>query len=383
MPHRVVLLGSTGSIGRQTLDVAREFRGDVEICGLAAGTNVSLLARQAADFGVRSVCVAPGYQSANELDGLEVLTGEEGMAELAARRDVDLVVVGTSGRTGLVPTLAALRAGKRVCLANKETLVMGGSIIQQELRAGHGTLVPIDSEHSAIWQCLQGEPDRSIERLTLTASGGALRTLSAGELRMVTPEQALQHPTWSMGRKITIDCANLMNKGLEVLEAGWLFDLPLEKVEVVLHPQSIVHSLVTFDDSSTKAQLGLPDMRLPIQYALSHPDRWTNQLARLDLAAVGTLTFETIDLDRYPALRIAIEAGRRGATYPAVLSAADEIVVEAFLAGRIGFTDIPSLVEATLADHSPCQNPSLDDILGADQWARATTLRRVRALQGP
>jgi 1-deoxy-D-xylulose-5-phosphate reductoisomerase len=288
---------------------------------------------------------------------------------MVSRPEVDLVVVGSSGAAGLQPTLAALRAGKLVALANKETLIMAGPLIRAQLETG-GELVPIDSEHSAIWQCLQGEPERSVERLTITASGGALRNLPVAALAAVTPQQALRHPTWSMGPKITIDSANLMNKGLEVLEAQWLFDLPIERVEVVLHPQSIVHSLVTFEDSSVKAQLGLPDMRLPIQYALSHPERWPSELPRLDLAATGSLTFGPIDLARYPALALALEAGRKGGTYPAVLSAADEVAVDAFLRHRVRFTDIPAIVQGVLDQHDPCGNPELDDILGSDRWAR-------------
>jgi 1-deoxy-D-xylulose-5-phosphate reductoisomerase len=307
----------------------------------------------------------------------ELLQGEGGVVELVSRPEVDLVVVGSAGSGGLLPTLAALRAGKLVALANKETLVMAGAVIRQELEAGQGQLVPIDSEHSAIWQCLQGEPHRSIERLILTASGGALRNLSPKELEGVTPEQALHHPTWNMGKKITVDCANLMNKGLEAIEARWLFDIPMDSIEIVVHHQSIIHSLVTFDDSSTKAQLGLPDMRLPIQYALSHPERWPNDLPRLDLAAVGTLSFAPIDLQRYPALRLALEAGRASGTYPAVLAAADEVAVDAFLAEAISFTRIPGIVETALQQHTPCLSPTLDDILGADAWSRSVAKQLV------
>ena len=297
------------------------------------------------------------------------------MVELCRRSEVDLVVVATAGEAGLLPTLAALESGKLVALANKETLVAAGPLIKEALRSGGGRLVPIDSEHSAIWQCLQGEPEGSIERLTLTASGGALRNRSREELDAVTPQEALSHPTWQMGRKITIDSANLMNKGLEVIEATWLFDLPMDAVEVVLHAQSIVHSLVTFTDGSTKAQLGLPNMRLPIQYALSHPDRWPNQLERLDLAAVGTLDFAPVDLSRYPALELALQAGRAGGTYPAVLCAADEVAIDAFLAGAIPFTRIPTVIEGVLDAHDNCPSPGLDDIIESSRWARWTAHR--------
>ncbi len=371
MPRKVVVLGSTGSIGRQTLDVASRFPDRIDIMGLSAHRNLSLLQEQIRTFQP-SLVSFPGDWHSEVQPHIEFLDGEDGMVEMVRHPEVDLVVVGTVGRVGLLPTLAALRAGKLVALANKEVLVMAGAVIRQALAEGGGELVPIDSEHSAIWQCLQGEPRRSIETLTLTASGGALRGLDPAELEMVTPEQALRHPTWSMGKKITVDCANLINKGLEVIEARWLFDLPIDRIDIVLHPQSIVHSLVTFHDGSTKAQLGLPDMRLPIQYALSHPERWSNELSRLDLAARGDLTFGPIDLQMYPALRLALEAGTAGGIYPAVLSAADEVAVQAFLDGRIRFTRIPAIIERALEKTPPCSHPQLDDILEADLWARHT-----------
>jgi 1-deoxy-D-xylulose-5-phosphate reductoisomerase len=369
MPRNVAVLGSTGSIGRQTLDIAAQFSDRVRVVALAAGSNARLLSEQAKSFRPRVVGMER-VTSGLDAGAAEVVEGEAGMVAMASDSEVDLVVVGTSGRAGLMPTIAALRAGKLVALANKETLVSAGAIIREMLRAGHGVLVPIDSEHSAIWQCLQGEPERSIERLTLTASGGALRNLPIEALASVTPEQTLRHPTWSMGRKITVDSANLMNKGLEAIEARWLFDVQLERVSILMHPQSLIHSLVTFDDSSAKAQLGLPDMRLPIQYALSHPERWTNALPRLDLAETGSMTFGPVDYDRYPALRIALEAGRAGGTYPAILSAADEVAVDAFLNCRISFTQIVDVVRETLDRAGSCPSPSLDDILSADAWAR-------------
>jgi 1-deoxy-D-xylulose-5-phosphate reductoisomerase len=370
MPRNIAVLGSTGSIGRQTLDIARSMADRVSVFGLAAHTSIETLRRQVAEFSPTIVSLSGVQRDLEGFDGAGVLFGDDGMIELVCRPEVDLVVVGTSGRAGLLPTLAALRAGKLVALANKETLVMAGSIIRSEVKSGPGSLVPIDSEHSAIWQCLQGEPHHSIERLTLTASGGALRHVELQELDAVTPEQALRHPNWSMGPKITIDSANLMNKGLEVIEARWLFDVPLDRVGVVMHAESIVHSLVTFDDGATKAQLGLPDMRLPIQYALSHPDRWQNDLPRLDLADTGSLSFAPVDLLRFPALRLAIQAGKDGGTYPAVLSAADEVAVQAFMDHRIKFTDLPRIVDAVLQRHDNCPSPGLDDILESDAWAR-------------
>jgi 1-deoxy-D-xylulose-5-phosphate reductoisomerase len=378
MPRNLVILGSTGSIGRQALDVVRQFP-EIQVYGLAARRLSPVLEEQIRRFRPSAVALSEQSEGLPAIDGVDVLCGRDIMCDLIVRPEVDLVVVGTSGRAGLLPTIAALRAGKLVALANKETLVMAGQVILNAMVAGKGVLVPIDSEHSAIWQCLQGESLSAIEKLTLTASGGALRQLSISELEAVTPEQALRHPTWSMGPKITIDSANLMNKGLEAIEARWLFDLPFDRISVVMHAQSIVHSLVTFQDSSTKAQLGLPDMRLPIQYALSHPQRWPNALPRLDLAEAGTLTFGPVDLERYPALRLALEAGRAGGTYPAALSAADEVAVEAFLHGTVAFSEIPSVVDGVLQLHTPCSSPELDDILESDTWARRESARLISA----
>jgi 1-deoxy-D-xylulose-5-phosphate reductoisomerase len=371
MQRNLVVLGSTGSIGLQTLDIVRSFPDLVTVIGLAAGSRISQLEHQCREFG--ATCAAIGAASSEvdwSLPNVPLLRGIEGLVSLAENPEADIVVVGTVGAAGLLPALAALRTGKLVALANKEALVMAGPLVQSALVEGHGTLVPIDSEHSAIWQCLQGEHHLSIERLLLTASGGALRDIDAAELGYVTPQQALRHPTWSMGPKITIDSATLMNKGLEVLEARWLFNLPLDNIDLLLHHQSIVHSLVTFTDSSTKAQMGLPDMRLPIQYALSHPERWPNSLERLDLATVRTLTFDSVDLNRYPCVRLALDAGRAGDTYPAVLCAADEVAVDAFLKDRIRLTEIAPVIDATLQAHTHCPRPELQDILDADGWAR-------------
>ena len=292
-------------------------------------------------------------------------------AEMAMLEDVDVVLVATAGSAGLQPTLAALKAGKPVALANKEVLVMAGHLVRNALSQG-GELRPVDSEHSAIWQCLWGEEDHDIRRIMLTASGGAFRDLDLAALAEVTPEQALTHPTWRMGRKITVDSASLMNKGMETIEAMWLFDVPMDKVEVVLHRESIVHSLVEFSDGSVKAQLGLPDMRLPIQCALAYPERMPKPpSASLDLAVVGSLTFSAPDMSRYPCLRLAMEAGQRGGTYPAVMAAADEVAVDRFLKGGIGFLDIPRVVESVLEAHSPISSPDLEEVMEADRWARA------------
>lgn len=383
MSRNLVVLGSTGSIGRQTLDVARRYPDRMRVYGLSGGRNIDELNRQVATARPRLVCIGNAADRASlDAGDSRVLIGIEGMVEMAAHPEVDLVVAATGGTAGLRPALAALTAGKRVALANKEALVMAGQILVEAASTGQGELVPIDSEHSAIWQCLQGERGGTIERVTLTASGGALRHIPVHELTGVTPDQALRHPTWHMGRKITIDSANLLNKGLEVLEAQWLFGIDAERIDVVQHPQSIVHSLVTFTDGSTKAQLGVPDMRVPIQYAMSHPERWDNDLPRLGLADAGSLTFAPIDSDRYPALELARDAGRRGGTYPAVLVGADEIAVERFLQGSIGFTEIPWLIRDVMGRHNPTKNPDLDGIIEADRWARETAEGLVSARIG-
>lgn len=341
---------------------------------MAANRNVGLLQEQIRRF-------EPKYAALASDDGRQregISRGDHFLVEMVTAPDVDLVVVAIVGAAGLGPTLEALRAGKQVALANKETLVMAGPIIKEQLHQSGG-LVPIDSEHSAIWQCLQGESVHAVERVVLTASGGSFRDLSEDQLADVTPEAALAHPTWIMGPKITVDSATLMNKGLEVIEATLLFDIDMDQVDVVMHRESIVHSLVYFSDSSVKAQLGLPDMRLPIQYALGHPDRWANDFPRLDLAQIRALHFEEVNWARFPCLKMAVEAGRKGGTFPAALCAGDETAVELFIAGRISFMDIAPLVEHALERHTSCSNPSLDDILQADATAREACLGLVEA----
>ncbi len=361
--RNVVVLGSTGSIGQQTLDICAQFPDEIRVLGLAAGRNEAMLRRQMEQFNPRWAALIE--KSAD----WEWESGTDALLTMASAPEVDLVVVAIVGAGGLLPTLAALEAGKRVALANKEALVMAGPVIKRQL-ARAGELVPIDSEHSAIWQCLHQEQTASVERLVLTASGGAFRDWAPDDLDGVQPAQALEHPTWRMGPKITVDSATLMNKGLEVIEATLLFAVGIEQVDVLMHRESIVHSLVYFTDSSVKAQLGLPDMRLPIQYALSYPHRLSNQLPRLDLAAIQQLHFASVDWDRYPCLAMAVEAGRRGGTFPTALCAADEMAVDLFLHGRLRFTDIPRLIERVLTRHENCDNPGLDDILEADSTAR-------------
>ncbi len=377
-PLRVAVLGSTGSIGRQALDVIGRLPERFRAVGLAAGSNTSELARQVAT-------VRPAYAWAGHKDQpLEDSLAGTGScwlspAEMVLQGDVDLILVGTAGAAGLRPTLNALGAGKPVAIANKEVLVMAGHLVRAAMTVPD-QLRPVDSEHSAIWQCLWGEEGHGIRRILLTASGGAFRDFNLESLRAVTPEQALNHPTWNMGQKITVDSATLMNKGMETIEAMWLFDVPMDSVEVVLHRESIVHSLVEFSDGSVKAQLGVPDMRLPIQCALAYPERMPLPPApALDLAAVGSLTFGKPDTDRFPCLELAMEAGRRGGTYPAVLAAADEVAVEHFLRGQTGFLDIPGIVEAVLESHSPAAEPDLVQVLEADSWARETAAEEARA----
>jgi 1-deoxy-D-xylulose-5-phosphate reductoisomerase len=366
---RLAILGSTGSIGRQTLEVVAANPGRFTVYGLAARGDAALLRQQAAEFG--AACVVQG-DPAVAMPGIPVpvLWGEEGLVALASDPAVDQVVVATSGAAGFAPTLAAIRAGKEVALANKEVLVMAGELVTAEARAHSVVLRPIDSEHSALWQCLQGEDPGAVERLILTASGGPFREWTAEQMAGVTPAEALRHPTWKMGPKITIDSATLFNKGLEVIEAHWLFGLPYERITVVVHPQSIVHSMVEFRDGSVKAQLGQPDMRLPIQVALGYPERLPARYTSLDWAAAGPLTFGPADEGRFPCLRLAREAGAAGGTFPAVLAAADEVAVALFLEGRTGFADIPRLIAGALREHWPAEELTLEAIRAADRWAR-------------
>ena len=369
-PIRIAVLGSTGSIGHQALDVIRQLPDRFSVVALAAGKNTVELSRQVEAFRPKYVCAdawGPALDHAVEVTGARWLS----MDEMAIAEDVDLVLVGTAGAAGLMPTILALRAGRPVAIANKEVLVMAGHLIREAMVAGGGSLRPVDSEHSAIWQCLWGEENHEIRRILLTASGGAFRDLPETELAAVTPEQALNHPTWKMGAKITVDSASLMNKGMETIEAMWLFDVPMEKVEVVLHRESIVHSLVEFSDGSVKAQLGVPDMRLPIQCALAYPERMPSPpMPVLDLASAGALHFGKPDIARFPCLKLAMDAGRAGGTAPAVMAAADEVAVGRFLAREVGFLDIPRIIEQVLDRHESTANPPLEAVIAADAWAR-------------
>ncbi|MFC1900627.1 1-deoxy-D-xylulose-5-phosphate reductoisomerase [Chloroflexota bacterium] len=367
---KIAVLGSTGSIGQQTLDVVRSLPDYFQILAIAAGSNTTLLTEQINEFHPDYI-----YYNKQTSPGLPNVSCEFlSLEDIACHPDVDTVVIATSGKAGLKAVLAAAKSGKRIALANKESLVIAGEIIINEASQNNAMILPVDSEHSAIWQCLSGEKQLPA-RIILTASGGPFRKHSRTEMEGITVEQALDHPSWKMGRKVTIDSATLMNKGLEVIEAHWLFDTSFENIEVVIHPQSIIHSMVEFEDASTKAQLSYPDMRLPIQYALSYPDRLSNpELRKLDWNKLESLTFEQPDFTAFPCLKLAIEAGKKGGTYPAVLSASDEIAVDLFLSKRIKFTDIAGIVERTLSEHKPVLTPTLDDILSADAWARERAL---------
>ncbi|MYA00243.1 MAG: 1-deoxy-D-xylulose-5-phosphate reductoisomerase [Chloroflexi bacterium] len=378
-PINLVLLGSTGSIGRQTLDVVRAMPERFNILGLAAGRNLDALEAQAREFRPTYIWAASDDEARVAMIAQECNASVTPMDEMAADPDGDVLVVGTAGRAGLEPTLTSLQRGGAVALANKEVVVMAGQLVRDAVDRGGGQLRPVDSEHSAIWQCLWGEADHEIRRILLTASGGALRHLPAEELGDVTPEQALDHPTWNMGDKITIDSATLMNKGMETIEAKWLFDVPYERVEIVQHAESIVHSLVEFGDGSVKAQLGYPDMKLPIQLALGYPARLEPTVEPLDLASVGTLNFSRPDLERYPCLKLAQQAGRAGGTYPAVMAAADEVAVESFLERRISFTQIADYVNQAMDAHRNTNNPDIEAIDAADAWARGFTVGRIAA----
>jgi 1-deoxy-D-xylulose-5-phosphate reductoisomerase len=369
---RLAVLGSTGSIGQQTLDVIRALPHRFHIVGLAGGKNIDLLTKQIHEFKPRFVYCQDREALARLVNAdYEFLTPED----IARHPQVDVVVIATSGRLGLSPTLAAVKAGKNIALANKESVVMAGEIITTEAKLNESQILPIDSEHSAIWQCLNGETQPAAQ-LILTASGGPFLHYSPVKLSEVTVEQALKHPSWQMGRRVTIDSATLMNKGFEVIEAHWLFDIPFDNIKVLIHPQSIIHSMVEFIDGSIKAQLSYPDMRLPIQYALTYPERLANpQLPKLDWSLINNLTFEHPDLNTFPCLKLAIEAGRKGGTYPAVLCAADEVAVELFLSQRIKFTEIANLIKQALELHQSIPYPTLDEITAADAWARQKVLQ--------
>ncbi|HIK07786.1 MAG TPA: 1-deoxy-D-xylulose-5-phosphate reductoisomerase [Trichormus sp. M33_DOE_039] len=385
----ITLVGSTGSIGTQTLDIVTQYPDQFRIVGLAAGSNVEMLAAQIRQFRPQIAAISaaeklPALQAAlQDLDPQPILLGgEAGVIEVARYGDAETVVTGIVGCAGLLPTIAAIEAGKDIALANKETLIAGGPVVLPLVEKHGVKLLPADSEHSAIFQCLQGVPKGGLRRILLTASGGAFRDWDVERLAEVKVADALKHPNWSMGRKITVDSATLMNKGLEVIEAHFLFGLDYEDIEIVIHPQSIIHSLIELQDTSVIAQLGWPDMRLPLLYAMSWPERIYTDWERLDLVKAGNLTFREPDHQKYPCMQLAYAAGKAGGSMPAVLNAANEQAVALFLDEKIKFLDIPRSIEwvCDRHQHDNCANPSLDDILAADQWARQEVLTAIQNL---
>jgi 1-deoxy-D-xylulose-5-phosphate reductoisomerase len=365
---RLAILGSTGSIGQSALDVVRAHPDKLTVVGLAAGSNGTRLREQAEAFAATITALASE-------------TGSEGLIAVATHPDVDIVICASSGTDALEAVLAAIDAGKTIALANKEVLVMAGALVTAAARARGVAILPVDSEHNAIHQCLHGRRPEEVRRIILTASGGPFREMSASALEHVKPEDALQHPTWRMGRKITIDSATLMNKGLEVIEAHWLFDLPGDRIDVVIHPQSIVHSMVELIDGSIIAQLGGADMKLPIQYACSYPDRWNAPVARLDLTSIGRLDFHKPDLDRFPCLRLAYRALESGPSHAVVLNAANEVAVASYLNERISFGSIPRVIEQTIDAHTAVPAGTLDAVRDIDRWARRYSQNVARGLE--
>ena len=370
----IAILGSSGSIGKNSLEVIANFPNQFNVSYLTVNKNIDALYEQVQRFRPRGVVVldeCSALACRKRVNGTtEVLVGEAGLEEIVQRDDVDVVISSLVGFAGLKPTIKAIKAKKKIALANKETLVVAGEIIMRLVKENGVTLIPVDSEHSAIFQCLVGESNSQIDKIILTASGGPFLSTSKDELRRVTVQQALNHPNWKMGSKITIDSATLMNKGLEVIEAHWLFGLPADKIEVVIHPQSIIHSMVEFIDGSVKAQLGIPDMKIPIQYALTYPDRALSKFVRIDFPKLREMTFFEPDLDRFQCLRLAFDALHTGGTMPAALNAANEIAVERFLDGKISFLQIPETICRTMEQHTSKSSPTLEEIIEADSSAR-------------
>jgi 1-deoxy-D-xylulose-5-phosphate reductoisomerase len=384
---RIAILGSTGSIGRAALDVIDAHRDRLQVVGLAAGENAELLAGQIARYAPRVAAMA-SMAAVSRLEALGVASrtrlaspGREGLVAVACHPDVDLVLCASSGTEGLEAVLAAIERGRTIALANKEVLVMAGGIVTAAASRRGVAILPVDSEHNAIHQCLHGRDMRELRRIVLTASGGPFRGRSGAELASVTPEDALKHPTWRMGRKITIDSATLMNKGLEVIEAHWLFGVRPDQIDVMIHPQSVVHSMIELTDGSLIAQMGVTDMRLPIQYAFSYPERWPARLPRLDLTASSNLEFDLPDSRAFPCLQLAYRAARAGKSVPVVLNAANEVAVAHFLEGQLSFTAIPDVIERTMDAHAPAEVDTLAAVRAVDEWARLRALEIVRGLE--
>ena len=380
---QIAILGSTGSIGTQTLDVVRQHPEAFSVYALSAHRSIDLLIKQALEFNPAVVCIAdetyyrPLCDALSDLP-IRVLAGEKALAEMVTMPAIDVVVAAMVGYAGLRPTIEAIKAKKTIALANKETLVVAGEIIDRLAKRHKVDILPVDSEHSAIFQSLVGEDMTSVEKLLLTASGGPFRNFTLEQMQYVTAAEALRHPNWEMGAKITIDSASMMNKGFEVIEARWLFDIPVDKIQVLVHPQSVVHSAVQFVDGSVKAQLGTPDMRMPIQYALTYPERWMSDVARLDLFATQSLTFEEPDLKRFPNLALAYEAMNKGGNMPCVLNAANEVVNLAFREGRCGFMQMSNVIAKTMEKTMFITEPTYEDYVQTDKEARKIALELLK-----
>ena len=380
MRKKIVILGSTGSIGQQTLEVIRKYSNEFEVVGLSGWENTTFLKEQISFFKPKIAVVKNEYiarKLKKDLDNsidIKLLWGTEGLIKISTLEEADIIVVAITGIASLIPTFEAVKKGKKIALASKEAMVVAGELLVKEARLRNAKILPIDSEHSAILQCLKNEQKDSVEKIILTASGGALYNLTESSLKNVSIEDALNHPTWKMGKKVTIDSATLMNKGLEVIEAKWFFNVPANKIEIVIHPQSYVHSMVQFIDGTILAQIGDHDMRIPIQYALFYPNRTINNFSRLELSKVGQLTFKKPNFDKFPCIKLAYQALELGGTMPAVLNGANEIAVDAFLNSKISFSEIPIIIQNTMKEHKPKYNPNISDILDADYWARERAL---------
>ena len=385
----IIILGSTGSIGVSALKVIKQHPEKYRVVALSAARNIGLLLRQIKEFKPVAVSVLDESLAERLKTKLgkgpapDIFFGKNGYKQIATMEGTDTVISAMTGAAGLIPTFEAIQSGKNIALANKETMVMAGGLVMDEAKKRGVSILPVDSEHSAILQSLQGHPREDLKRIILTASGGPFRNLSLDEMRKMTAAQALNHPNWDMGPKITIDSATLMNKGLEVIEAKWLFDLPIEKIGVLVHPQSIIHSMAEYIDGSIIAQLGVPDMTIPISYALSYPNHLRNHLSALDLLTAGDLQFQEPDMSRFRCLALALEAAKTGGTMPAVLNGSNEIAVDAFLKGQIGFLDIPALIEKTMRTHNVSSVDNIAAVVEADGWARRETREHLENLVGP
>ena len=381
MRKKIIILGSTGSIGQQTLEVIQKHSNEFEVVGLSGWENTKLLKEQIRFFKpkiavVKNADVAKRLKKEiNNLNNVKILWGTDGLIEISILEEVDVTVVAITGIASLIPTFEAVKKGKKVALASKEAMVVAGELLVKEAKSSNAQIIPIDSEHSAILQCLKNEQKDSVEKIILTASGGALYNFTETALKNVSVEDALNHPTWKMGNKVTIDSATLMNKGLEVIEAKWFFNVPANKIEIVIHPQSYVHSMVQFIDGTIIAQIGEHDMKIPIQYALFYPNRMSNNFSRLELTKVGQLTFKKPNFNKFPCINLAYHALEIGGTMPAVLNGANEIAVNAFLNSKISFSAIPQIIQNTMKEHKPKYNPNINDILDADYWAREIALK--------